>query len=88
MAEVAEKFRALPEINGSYRIERARAMLQAVLPELMEAGKGLEDVIEAGSKEVAKEAAKYRSGLMTARALVEAAKTATGQALRGGAILN
>jgi hypothetical protein len=88
MAEVAEKFRTLPAMTDAYRVEKAQAMLGAVLPELWEAGKGLENVIEAGSKEVVVETLKYRNGLRTARALVEAARSATKQALRGGLILN
>jgi hypothetical protein len=88
MHELADKFRSMPAVNDPYRIENAGSMLGAILSELRDAGKGLPSIIDAASPEVVREAQKYQSGLLTARALVEAARQATKQALHGGVILN
>lgn len=88
MHEVAARFRGLPEISNPYRIEMAQGMLTAILPEILKSGKDLPGIIRAGSPEVVKEAQAYLSGLVTARAVVEAAWDATRKAVHGGLILN
>ena len=88
MHDVATKFRNLPELDNPYQIEKARAMLGAILPELLASGQGLPDIIRAGSPEVVKQAKSYQAGIVTARAIIEAARAATKRAVHGGQILN
>jgi len=88
MHDVAAKFRGLAEITNPYQIEMARGMLGAVLPGLKQAAQGLPEIIKAGSPEVVKQARTYQSGLTTAKAIIEAARVATMQAVHGGQILN
>jgi hypothetical protein len=88
MHEVAAKFRGLRELENPYQIEQARVMLGTILPELLRAGQGLPGIIRAGSPEVVKQAQTYLTGLVVARAVIEAARAATLRAVHGGRILN
>jgi hypothetical protein len=88
MREVAAKFRELAEITNPYQIEMARGMLGAILPGLRQAGQGLSDIIKGGCPEAVEQAKTYQSGLTTAKAIIEAARVATMQAVHGGQILN
>ena len=88
MHETAEEFRGLRELANPYQIEQALDMLNAALPKFREAGKGLSNIIRAGSPEVAEQAQCYREGLATAQAAIEAACAVAQLASQGRPVLN